>query len=259
MLGHLHAAFSPVGFASAWCGPSAMGLAAMLFLTGLVGGLAHCGPMCGPFVLAQAATLPADGPIVRRLTGGLLLPYHLGRILTYAGLGAVAGAFGHAIVLLTPVRVAVAALLLAAAALFALQAAARITAHPRGRAAAAFGGRSRPIVLGLATRLARLAAPLFDAPSATRRLALGLVLGLLPCGFLYGALAGAAATQGPAAGAAAMAAFGLGTAPSLMLVGLGGAGLATRWRELARRAVAPLFLFNAAILGAMALSVATAP
>jgi uncharacterized protein len=250
MLLALHGAGPPLAIFAAWCGRPASAMPGLLFLTGLVGGLAHCGPMCGPFALAQAAGVGAEAPLLRRLAGGLLLPYHLGRLSTYAALGALAAALGLAVVRLGPVRLALALLLLGAALLFLLQALARLLPGP---------ARGRTIPAGWADLLARLAAPLFAAPSPAARFALGAVLGLLPCGFLYGALAAAAATRSPLAGAAAMAAFGAGTAPSLMLLGLGGAGLAVRWRAAARRALAPLFLFDAAVLTAMAVVLAAAP
>ena len=47
-------------------------------------------------------------------------------------------------------------------------------------------------------------------------LALGLFLGLLPCGLLYSAVVAAVARGGPFEGATALAAFGLGTAPALL-------------------------------------------
>ena len=46
--------------------------------------------------------------------------------------------------------------------------------------------------------------------------ATGLFLGLLPCGLLYSALIAAAARGGPTEGAAALALFGIGTAPALL-------------------------------------------
>ena len=45
--------------------------------------------------------------------------------------------------------------------------------------------------------------------------ATGLFLGLLPCGLLYLAIIAAVARGGPLDGAAALALFGLGTAPAL--------------------------------------------
>ncbi len=56
---------------------------------------------------------------------------------------------------------------------------------------------------------------------------LGLLWGLMPCGFLYVAQIKAAAVSDPVQGAAVMLAFGLGTMP--MMLGVG--GLALRWSQ----------------------------
>src|SRR6201987_3183637 len=74
-----------------------VGLLLGLFAAGAAGSVIHCGPMCGVFVLGQMsermARLPPEGLCERQRFGnGLLLPYHLGRLSTYAGLGALAAA-----------------------------------------------------------------------------------------------------------------------------------------------------------------------
>jgi len=56
-------------------------------------------------------------------------------------------------------------------------------------------------------------------------LALGSVWGLIPCGFLYAAQIKAAETVSPWGGAATMAAFGVGTMPSMVAVGVASARL----------------------------------
>src|SRR6185312_14724447 len=83
------------------CGaiPWSGGLLAGLFLAGLAGSTVHCVPMCGGFVLGQVADRMARVPAARlcewqRVGRGALLPYHLGRLTTYAGLGALAGLGG---------------------------------------------------------------------------------------------------------------------------------------------------------------------
>ena len=85
----------------------------------------------------------------------------------------------------------------------------------------AFGlavGAPSPLTSGLA----RLAGPLSSSHRPAARYALGVVLGFLPCGLLYGALAAAGGTASGRDGALAMAAFALGTVPALMAVGWGG-------------------------------------
>jgi sulfite exporter TauE/SafE len=71
---------------------------------------------------------------------------------------------------------------------------------------------------------------------AVRTYAFGLVLGLLPCGLSWTAFVGAAATGDPASGALFALAFGLGTAPALLLVGSATAMPSVRVRGRLHRA-----------------------
>jgi sulfite exporter TauE/SafE len=217
------------------CGPdqTARGLWAIpaLALAGLAGSVVHCVGMCGPFVLGQAADRMARLPAGRmceaaRLRSGLLLPYHAGRIATYAALGAAAGALGS----LTLPTALPAGLLALAGTLFLLLAL----------------GRAWP-GLHLGGGIAALAGP----AGRLGGLPLGLALGLLPCGMVYAALA-AAASLGPLLGAAAMIAFGLGTVPALVVVAVLGVAAGRRWNT-ALRALAPWLLgANGVLLLAMA-------
>lgn len=173
---------------------------ASAFLLGLIGSL-HCAGMCGPLALAL--------PVAGRGPGGFVLgrlAYNLGRVVTYAGLGIVFGLAGQGLLLA------------------GLQRWLSIT----------FGVL---LILGLVvSRRVALAAPVVRAVGELkRRMAgllqqrsflalgtLGLLNGLLPCGLVYVACAGAAATGGWLAGAEYMAAFGLGTVPLMFGLSLGG-------------------------------------
>jgi sulfite exporter TauE/SafE len=84
------------------------------------------------------------------------------------------------------------------------------------------------------------------------RYALGVVLGLLPCGLIYGALGMAAGTGSPVSGALAMASFAAGTMPALVAVGWGGVLLRRRWQGVARWTAVPLLVFNATLMLALA-------
>jgi len=219
---------------------SASSLPLSLFVVGLAGSLVHCVGMCGPFVLGQvmgdAQSISAGYGEWRRLAGAALVPYHLGRFTTYTVIGAVAGG-ATALFTASPLFAWLAAgLLLLAAGLMLTQ---------------AFGmavGTSS----ALAGPLGRLAAPLMQARSAGARYALGVVLGFLPCGLLYGAIAAAGGTASPALGALAMAAFAAGTTPALVAVGWGGMIMRRRLNGVARWIAAPLLLANAALLVALA-------
>ena len=254
----------------ALCSPAARqgGLVLGLLVAGAAGGPMHCAPMCGGFVLGQTADRMARLPAAalcerRRITGALLLPYHLGRMLTYAGLGALAA--GSAAVLgRAPWFGGVSAALLTLAGLLFLGLAARRVA-PLLPAT----GRLRPAGRLASGRLARALAALERSPPAWGRLIarlsgrpsgriagrslpsgllLGLTLGFLPCGFLYAALTAAAASLDPLTGAVGMAAFAFGTVPALVAVGLAGQAAGRRWQAGLARVSPAVLAANAAVL-----------
>jgi sulfite exporter TauE/SafE len=217
------------------------GLSLSLFFAGLSGSTVHCVGMCGPFVLGQVMADAAHvGPggygEWRRLAGAALAPYHLGRLTTYTGLGAVAGA---------------ATALFASTAAFAWLSGVLLIAGAALMLAQAFG-----LALGAAAPQAgliqRLAAPLTASDHPAARYALGVVLGFLPCGLIYGALGAAAGTGSMLQGALGMAAFSLGTLPALIAVGWGGVLLRRRWRGMARWIAAPLLVITALLMLALA-------
>lgn len=246
-----------LSFLAGLCSPPGSGTAAGaallggLLLAGLSGSVMHCVPMCGPFVLGQAADRMARMPAsalceAARLRGALLLPYHAGRLITYAGLGAVVATLGaHAL----PAR-AIGLLLIFAALLF-LAHAARLALPMLGLPGLA---RALPRLdaapAGWAGTLARLARRLrgSDGDSWTDGLLLGLVLGFLPCGMLYGALAAAATTGRAGGGALAMLAFGLGTVPALIAVALAGQAAGRAWQSAMLRLAPAVMLLNAVVL-----------
>lgn len=210
-------------------GLDAGGIAAALALAGFAGSFLHCAAMCGPFVMAQTLARLEAAPL-QRLQGAVLLPYHLGRATSYILLGAALGALGGVIADLPGARYAFAAALGLGGVLFALQA--------FGRSGATLGG----------FWLTSSVRSLLEAPTGLRGYALGVALGFLPCGFLYGALAAAAGAGSAAGGALAMAGFVIGTAPALLAVGFAGAMAAKRIRTAMGRLAPALLLFNAGVL-----------
>jgi len=113
-------------------------------------------------------------------------------------------------------------------------------------------------VLGVVHLPWRWGAPLsrlanrIDRDSPLGAVLFGVVLGFLPCGLLYAALAVAASTAGPLDGALAMLAFGLGTVPSLAALGVFGQMVGRHWGAMVSRVGPVLLLLNAAILTVMA-------
>jgi sulfite exporter TauE/SafE len=221
------------------------GLLTSLFIAGLLGSMTHCVGMCGPFVIGQViarleARPAAEMREFHRLSGAATAPYHLGRATTYAVLGAAAATLAGGLINLTGLRWLSAALLALAAVFFAGYALQRLglALRPPGR-----GGESP-----WSRRLGEAVRPLFARPVGWRGYALGVTLGFLPCGLLYGALAAAAASAGPVAGALGMLAFAAGTVPALVAVGLAGHVAGRTWQPLAGRLMPAFMLINAAAL-----------
>jgi len=222
-----------------------------LLLAGAAGSAAHCVPMCGGFVLGQVADRMARLPAARlcewrRVSNGALLTYHLGRLTTYAGLGAMAGLGGGAVGRLPWFGWLSGALLLLAALLFLSQAMRRLAPRFGWHA----GWKLEPV--GWNSALARITRGLNGTGTGGGYL-LGVALGFLPCGFLFAALAASAASANPVHGALAMLAFGLGTVPALIAVGIAGQTAAHRWRDGVAILSPAVMLLNAALLIVLAL------
>ncbi|MBW8882725.1 MAG: sulfite exporter TauE/SafE family protein [Asticcacaulis sp.] len=183
-----------------------------LFLAGLAGSLTHCSTMCSGFVLAQTAAMKAPGVFAR-----LVLPYHFGRATTYAVLGAVAGFSLHALADSAGFIIVRRLVLAVVAVIFLAVFAERFLRR---------AGVSLPVMVSLKPSCAlRAIGQAGRVQGAARRFGLGLALGLLPCPLVYGALLAVAVHGDAALGAAAMAAFALGTSPLLMGLGVAGAKL----------------------------------
>jgi sulfite exporter TauE/SafE len=179
----------------------------------------------------------------RRLASGMLLSYHLGRLATYALLGAILGATGGAVARLPWSGTLNGALLLLAAGLFLAHALGRVITAPRAAQRWRAAGHWSRAVARLASRARRW------RPESG--LLIGLTLGFLPCGFLYGALAAAAATGSAGLGALAMLAFGAGTVPTLAALGIAGGAAGQFGNRLLQRATPLVLGVNATLLGTL--------
>lgn len=195
------------------------------FLLGLVGS-AHCAGMCGPLALA----LPTTGNTHATFLIGRVL-YNSGRLATYATLGAIFGLIGQSFALAGFQRwISLAA---GAAILLGLLASSRF----------ALGLPAITAVGWLKSSFGKL----LQQRSLTSVFLLGLLNGLLPCGLVYAAAAGATATGHFLDGALAMLAFGLGTVPMMLGFSLAGPRLHTTFRFRLQRFI-PASL---AIVGAL--------
>ncbi|MBK8557405.1 MAG: sulfite exporter TauE/SafE family protein [Lewinellaceae bacterium] len=192
-------------------------------ILGLAGSL-HCAGMCGPLMLA----LPL--PVAERFRlAGHSMVYQLGRILTYAALGLFFGLLGKGLAMagFQQVLSVLAGSLLLGAAIFAL----------RWEAMVLSVGWIRRATQWVQLRIGKL---LREHPGGAS-FSIGLLNGLLPCGLVYAALAGAITTTDGWMGSAYMAVFGLGTTPLLLILMLSGQRIGAPLRSKFR-VVQPLLL-----------------
>ena len=199
------------------------------FLLGLAGSL-HCVAMCGPLMLA----LPLDGAARRQVLGQTLL-YQAGRIGMYGMLGVLFGLLGKGIALAgfqQGLSILAGGLMLAAA-FFTIQ---------WERAAL-----SVPGMQSLTRWVQRQIAILLRQHPKGAALGVGMLNGLLPCGLVYTAVAGAISTTNGWSGGAFMLLFGAGTLPLLLALMLTGQRFSPVWRTRFRLAQ-PLLLAIAGFL-----------
>ncbi|MFA9459804.1 sulfite exporter TauE/SafE family protein [Thiohalorhabdus methylotrophus] len=182
------------------------------FVVGLLGG-PHCAAMCGG--ITATLTFGLDARIRTSLWRQLpfLLAYNLGRIASYTAAGAGAGALGTALALGAPhalgplILRGLAGLLMVALGLYI------------GGWWPAFS-RVERIGMPLWRRLEPLGQRLLPVRGVGTALGLGAVWGWLPCGMVYMVLIQALTAGGAAHGALLMLAFGLGTLPNLLAMGM---------------------------------------
>lgn len=175
-------------------------------LAGLLGGV-HCVGMCGGIVAAFSFRADGSTPPFR-----LHLAYNLGRVLSYVFFGALAGMLGASLKLagFLPVQTLLFVLAQGVMILLGLY----------------LAGFSRWVLVfeQAGGVLWRAVKPLFQkllpVRSTPQALLAGMVWGWLPCGLVYSVLVSALAAGSAASGAALMLAFGLGTLPNLLGMGV---------------------------------------
>lgn len=196
---------------------------------GLIGSF-HCIGMCGPIVVA----LPLKKHnLISKITGAIL--YNSGRILTYSILGILFGLLGRGIHLAgfqqwTSILLGAAMIV---SVLFPFIFREKITI------AGLFSGFAARLIL----RLKKL----FTDRSYFSLLMIGLLNGLLPCGLVYVAIAGAINSGNVISGALFMMLFGIGTVPLLLIASLASDAIGQKVRSKMQKAV-PYFVFMLGVL-----------
>lgn len=179
-----------------------------LVIAGLFLGLAgsfHCAGMCGPI----AIILPLKGDnFIKKAYGGLL--YNLGRTVTYGVMGAFFGLFGEGLELIgfqKWVSVIMGVIMIVSVffpKLFQNQ-------YTLNKSLFSFVGKLKNYFKSL-----------LNVKTYSGLLLVGLVNGLIPCGLVYVALAGAIGTGSSVNGILFMVLFGLGTIPMMLTISLAG-------------------------------------
>ena len=184
------------------------------FLVGLLGGV-HCAAMCGGIVSAISwrNTLPPVRAVSPVRPASRQFAYNAGRIGSYMLAGALAGWIGSGALLLeqlVPVRTilyVVASVMLLAQGLY-------LAGVWRG---VLYVERAGSLIWRHLQPMTRRFVPI---DSTAKALAIGALWGWFPCAMVYSVLATALASGHPLAGALTMLAFGLGTLPNLLAMGL---------------------------------------
>lgn len=186
-------------------------------LLGLMGSF-HCAGMCGPIAIA----LPLHGTrLPQKIYGGVL--YNLGRTLTYGLMGAVFGLLGQGFKMIgfqQKVSVLMGGIMIISVlfpSLFKNQ-------YSIDKSWMSWVGKLKSAIVRM-----------FAIKSFSSLFFIGLANGLLPCGLVYIAIAGAIGTGEVVYGSLYMLMFGLGTIPMMLSIAIAGNVLSLAIRKKINR------------------------
>lgn len=180
-----------------------------MLLAGLTSGFSHCALMCGPFVVMQASSNMANDNSSKiseftRLRNSALLPYHIGRIITYTMIAAIATIMSSQIMAISEMKLITFLMLLSSGIMFLIYA---LTGNK--------------INFKIPSELENIVRPLFKNPRGFNGLVLGLLLGFIPCGMMFAAILAVSSFGDLGKSIPAILLFGLGTIPGLFSVSFG--------------------------------------
>jgi len=239
-----------------------------ILIAGIAGSV-HCAGMCGGIVSAFSVGGPSAAPARTRVipiaragagtgavaaggamawaganTGALghVLSYNTGRIGSYMLAGAIAGGLAGGVASLAHMASAqlaahlLANLMLVAMGLYLMD---------------AWRGLARVEQAGgvLWRRVQPLVKPLVPMDTPLKALALGGLWGWVPCGMVYSMLLTAMLSGSALDGALVMGAFGLGTLPMLLAMGMAGAQLRQYLQQRSVRVACGLLVLGFGVLG----------
>ena len=190
----------------------------------------HCVGMCGP--LALSLPLKNDSAATK-LFGAML--YNSGRIVTYAVFGLIFGLIGKSVALFGYQQWL--SVILGIGILVFMLLPKKITAV-----------KNKNSVLDFFEKLRQALGQLFFKKTRSSLFAIGLLNGLLPCGLVYMAAAGAVATGDLLSSVLFMAFFGLGTLPVMWSIAFFGNYVSMGIRQRIRKLYPYMMMLMACLL-----------
>lgn len=190
----------------------------------------HCVGMCGPLALS----LPlSSNSLWAKFSGAFL--YNAGRIVTYAAFGTVFGLIGSSVAMFGYQQWL--SVIMGIAIIVFVVLPKRITAF-----------KSDNVVLAFFEKLRGGLGKLFFKKTASSLFAIGLLNGLLPCGLVYMAAAGAVATGDTRNSVLFMVFFGMGTLPVMWSIAFFGNYIGVTVRQKIRKAYPYMMTVMACLL-----------
>ncbi len=185
----------------------------------------HCVGMCGPIALA----LPVHNkpPLLKFI---LIILYNLGRILTYALFGLVAGIVGNSL------------------AMAGFQQALSVTIGLVLLTSVVFSVKNNLSGYGFFIWIKSKLSHLFSKDTKPSLFIIGLLNGFLPCGLVYAGIAAATATADLLKGTLFMTFFGIGTVPLMFAIPLIGGSISLSFRNAIRKTTPIIITVMALVL-----------
>lgn len=221
-----------------------LGLVILLFLTGIAASFTHCIGMCGPIAMTQMSmrlmALPADKMSEwNKFKCALSMPYYIGKAITYTLIFILTYAITSSVkdnVFFTKVG---ASFLMLMAFLFLAFGITRSVAFIK------FPWFPSKVIEKLITRFKAFSINGYENWGVI----VGMILGLIPCGVVYAAIATILAHhQGLLISSVAMFVFGIATIPGLFIISLLGEGVLSRNRVFFNIFYTTMMFFNAYLL-----------
>lgn len=213
------------------------------FLVGLLGG-GHCVGMCGGIVSAVSMHLPNQSKNTHQKHPKIffLIAYNAGRILSYTLAGVLAGLIGASSFFLNHVLPIQHMLYLVSSVMLILLGL-YLAGFWHGITVIENVGRA------LWVKLQPYSKRYIPVQNLKQAFVLGGLWGWLPCGLVYSVLIAAIATGSALNGGLLMLAFGLGTLPTLLAMGMTAVKLKTALQNVWVRRVSGLLVLGFGILG----------